>query len=422
MATITTLKAGNWSDPTVWNGGVLPGVNDYASAGHAVVIDQNITVLGLRITAAINGFTVSGSTNRTVNLTAADGFVHTFSGGNHNVLLITNTATTTINAYVSYTATSSAGSYINCNSSGGVININITNGFYCVINSNGAPILLNAASLNQTVNITGDILPSNLTQPAVSIAGTNNTVNFIGNVTSGSAASGTTGVIQLGVTSTTNCTLNYTGTMVCNQMPTFYTQGLGTVNLNGIIQGSTSLNNAIFSTGNTLVKVAGIVNSYGNVNPIFARKIKIDSALDTTWTYNTDVVNVNKTLYTSGSAQGQPAINNVRSGTVYGANSEYTGTLIMAIPANVRKGVPTDATVGTADLTVNDFWNKLTSELTTSGSVGKLLTDNVDAQISTRATDSGVISELNTSSTDVAVRMRNVSTVGITGQQLAGQG
>ena len=97
MATITTLKAGNWSDPTVWNGGVLPGINDYAQAGHTVVIDQNITVLGLRITANINGFTVSGSTTRTINLTATDAIAYTTSAGTW--LNITNTGTTNITTY-----------------------------------------------------------------------------------------------------------------------------------------------------------------------------------------------------------------------------------------------------------------------------------------------------------------------------------
>ncbi len=39
---------------------------------------------------------------------------------------------------------------------------------------------------------------------------------------------------------------------------------------------------------------------------------------------------------------------------------------------------------------VADIWNKLTSELTTTGSIGKLLADNVDATISSRATQTSV--------------------------------
>jgi hypothetical protein len=417
MATITTLKAGNWSDPTVWNGGVLPGVNDYAQAGHAVVIDQDITVLGLRITANINGFTVSGSTTRTINLTATDAIAYTTSAGTW--LNITNTGTTNITTYFTANANNVAQSYISCNSTGGTININILGGWTFPINSGGSPVFFTGTSSNQIVNITGDIFENNLAQPALQILGTNNTVNMTGNIATSTQSAQVNSILV--ASGSVNNKFNLTGNI--SGVGTFLTTTNTTlsVSLNGILQGG-SVNNMINSSSTATFKVSGIISQQNNVNPIFVKKIRIDSALDTTWTYNTDVVGVNKTLYTSGTAQGQPAINNVRSGTVYGANSEYTGTLIMATPANVRKGVPTDATVGTADLTVNDFWNKLTSELTTSGSVGKLLTDNVDTQISTRATDSGVISELNTSSTDVAVRMRNVSTVGITGQQLAGQG
>lgn len=417
MATITTLKAGNWSDPTVWNGGVLPSVNDYASAGHAVVIDQNITVLGLRITANINGFTVGGSTTRTINLTATDAIAYTTSAGTW--LNITNTGTTNITTYFTANANNVAQNYISCNSTGGTININILGGWTFPINSSGSPVFFTSTSSNQIVNITGNIVENNLTQPALQIQGTNNTVNMTGNI-SLSTQSSQINCIQVASVSVNN-KFNLTGNIsgVGGFMNT--TNTTLSVSLNGILQGG-SVNNMINSSSTATFKVSGIISQQNNINPIFVRKIEIDSVLDTTWTYNTDVVGTNKTLYTSGTAQGQPAINNVRSGTVYGANSEYTGTLIMATPANVRNGVPTDATVGTANLTASDFWDKLTGELSASGSIGKLLTDNVDDTVSSRATNSGVIGELNTSNTDVAVRMRNVSTVGITGEQIAGQG
>lgn len=414
MATITTLKAGNWSDPTVWSGGVLPSVNDYASAGHAVVIDQDITVLGLRVTASITGFTVSGSTNRTISLTASDAIAYV--ANTSIVLNITNTATTTISTNF-VNGLNFSFKHIVCSSNGGTININVLGNWYNTGGSTNYPIeILNT---NQTINITGDIISSSLAGNAIVLGGSNNTVNYTGNVAT-STTSTTTATLNLGGT---NCTFNYTGNLTTVNNPFInITTSTITISLNGIINGGTTANNTVISTGTPTFKVSGIINSFNNVNPIFVKKIEIDSVLDTTWTYNTDVVGTNKTLYTSGTSQGQPAINNVRSGIVYGANSEYTGTLIMATPANVRNGVPTDATVGTGDLTAQEFWDKLTNTLTTSNSIGKLLVDNVDSQISTRATNSGVISELNTSNTDVAVRMRNVSTVGITGEQIAGQG
>jgi hypothetical protein len=61
-----------------------------------------------------------------------------------------------------------------------------------------------------------------------------------------------------------------------------------------------------------------------------------------------------KNLYTSDSTDsnsGQPATNNVRSGTVFGPSSELTGTCAVPAPGSVAFGVPVDATTGTAVLT-----------------------------------------------------------------------
>jgi hypothetical protein len=76
----------------------------------------------------------------------------------------------------------------------------------------------------------------------------------------------------------------------------------------------------------------------------------------------------------------------VREGTSY-ASGLYTGTLAVPLPSNVRVGIATDDTIGTADLTAEDFWNYLVSNGFASGSMGE--------------------------------RMKNVSTVASTGAQIA---
>ena len=92
----------------------------------------------------------------------------------------------------------------------------------------------------------------------------------------------------------------------------------------------------------------------------------------------------NKILYSAGIALGNPAITNVRRGTVYGASNELTGTMIVPTPSNVRISVPTDNTVGTGQLTAADF-----------------------------------LAAIAASSDPIAVRLNNVSTVDTSGAQMA---
>jgi hypothetical protein len=48
---------------------------------------------------------------------------------------------------------------------------------------------------------------------------------------------------------------------------------------------------------------------------------------------------------------GYPVTSNTRSGTIYGPNSEFTGTLAVPAASSVALGVATDNTTGTAILT-----------------------------------------------------------------------
>jgi len=98
----------------------------------------------------------------------------------------------------------------------------------------------------------------------------------------------------------------------------------------------------------------------------------------------------NRTLYAAGVALGNPATNNVRLGTIYGASGELTGTLIVPSPSNVLQGVGTDATVGTLLMTPADFWNYLISSGFTANSIGDRLQN-----ASTVATTGGQIASYN---------------------------
>ena len=44
---ITTIKTGNWSDPTIWSGSLVPGINDSVLLAHNVIVDVNTTCKAL---------------------------------------------------------------------------------------------------------------------------------------------------------------------------------------------------------------------------------------------------------------------------------------------------------------------------------------------------------------------------------------
>ena len=98
-----------------------------------------------------------------------------------------------------------------------------------------------------------------------------------------------------------------------------------------------------------------------------------------------------KNLYTSDSSlsqSGQPSISNVRSGTIYGPNSELTGTCAVPAAGSVALGVPVDATTGTAVLTESAI---RTAVGLASANLDTQLTPltNLDATVSSRLAISG---------------------------------
>lgn len=85
-ANITTSTSGNWSSPSTWAGGVVPGPNDNVIVNHAVILDVDIKI---------------GTGDYTFNANVTDNGSHTLtaitSGG---VLIISNSSTTTFGGAV----------------------------------------------------------------------------------------------------------------------------------------------------------------------------------------------------------------------------------------------------------------------------------------------------------------------------------
>jgi hypothetical protein len=229
-------------------------------------------------------------------------------------------------------------------------------------------------ALTSKINIVGNLTPlvgpcMNVSSPTITINGNivSSTLNV--GITSGGAPDIT---ITGNVTSSTNIAINVTGAAVV-KIPT------GTVT-------ASSSNPAIKLGATGIVTLAGPIVNVSNQMAIMSGKIRFYSGQTAQWTFQ-DTTNSNITLSSissSGITIGLPLSGDVRYLTTYGQNNEYVGSLRVPSVDNVRKGVQTDFTVGTADLTANDIFSAIT-----------------------------------TSSNSVAVRLRNVSTVQSAGDQIA---
>ena len=283
-----------------------------------------------------------------------------------------------------FCSTSSSGVY---NSSSGTVNITgnpkggsgtfgqissgVTNGAGGIVNITGNPVggvyygtncgVYNASS--GTVNITGnprgrdsDGLVVNGVTSAVYNASTG-TVNITGTV-SGGAYGNSPGVY------------NAAGGLIVVS-GTFTSTAFGAAVQNGIASGRIVANGNWLSigTGHFAVGV-GIVLIHPTSQLSIAFRANSSGS-----------PGAERSLYTGGTNIGQPVIANVRSGTTFGASSEYTGTLAVPSPTLVAIGVSTDNTVGSYSPSVN------ASDIRSA--VG-LAAPNLDTQLSTLATPAQV--------------------------------
>jgi hypothetical protein len=306
---------------------------------------------------------------------------------------------------------------------GSVISIPIIAGTFNAISYNS----------NGTFNIVGDLNLNNsiisATRRCLLVNGTG-VINHIGNIISNQGNANNQNTIQIN----SNCVYNHTGNSfggnagllangsTINVTSTFtYNQtgnavaGSGisiyvVVNCNLNIIGNVSGNGnfpAIFNATNpatidilgtttsgsgypaiqglatTFVKVRGNVVNTDTYAAIYAGRVVIDNNV-TSWQFKDSTNTITRTLYTPGVALGNPAEDDVREGVDYGPALELTGTAFIPTADNVRKGVPIDATIGTADLTAEDF-----------------------------------LTAIEESTLDIAERLRNVATVETTGNQIA---
>lgn len=431
MAIKYAVASGNWSNSAIWNGGTLPtSADDVFANNFIVVIDQSITVLTLRnaanttpaitaggyfsITSSVTVTCSNGITQACVWQNASSSYLIQTSGTgitvNMNFSMSTNVTGNTNLRYMLINHTgilNFVGDLSGCGSSGNpllLINNTVTaNIVGNIIVSNQGYVVLQVNS-NSLVNITGDIYTSPISaHQSVSrgliISNIGASVYVIGNIyhlsttttqtpipielsignlyVTGNITGGFSNIGQVGVIITGNGYFNHTGVLSggepSNTSP-------GAVAVSQVSLGSMAIFSGPF-----------IFSNYG-VPPFQCTRLFLSSNTSKYIEFASNSTNgalfpsaapTRFTMYSPNTIADSPVPANVRQGITYALGSQ-TGTLIVPSPSNVRKDIPTDNTVGTADLTAEDFLNAI-----------------------------------ETSSNDVAVRLRNVATVASTGGQLA---
>jgi hypothetical protein len=398
MANVKAVANGNWSNTATWDGGVLPTSSDDVYANNfTVTIDGTFTVLTIRTTSA-SGITAGGQ------FKFANGGSLTCTAG--NAIEVGSTTPALLN---------DLGSGTNATFTGSIISLtNTTN--YVAMSWTGAGTFNIVSNTNlNTLNVNG--------RRIFTCEGTG-ILNHVGNMSSSGTSAGGSNTYGVGIIG--NCTYNHTGDnsggaaaiLTGTAAPLFIQANANYIQTGNNVAGATpcivanttcniktigdntgsatapAINNtttactielegtttsgsgypAVTGLITTLVKVKGNVVHTNTYAAIYAGRVVIDDNV-TSWQFKDSTNTVTRTLYTAGVNLGNPLESDVRDGVDYGASLELTGTLAVPDPSNVRKGVPTDDTVGTADLTAEDL-----------------------------------LTAIEESTNDVAVRLRNVAT------------
>jgi hypothetical protein len=336
--------------------------------------------------SASNGIEV-GSTTPTLLFDLPSGQIATFNGSASNSFSVTNSQ----NIRSSGSGTFNIVGNLNVFLVGGAV-------------GNRRTLLING---NGTINILGNIdCASNQSNTVSTIDVTSNcTINHTGIITGG-AYSVLSVATSVSLRITTQCAYNLTGNVIGSTNAAIGSVSTANINIIGNATGSVSgpaiLNTtapliidvlgittsgsgspAIQGLATTFVKLRGNIVNIDTYAAIYAGRVVIDNNV-TSWQFKDSTNTITRTLYTAGVNLGNPLQSDVRNLVTYGPSLELTGTTFVPSPANTRRGVPVDNTVGTADLTSNDIFYAI-----------------------------------ETSNIPVAVRLRNISTVETFGTQIA---
>jgi hypothetical protein len=261
-----------------------------------------------------------------------------------------------------------------------------------VVMATGGGSLMSLTGSGSSRTIVGNV-SSSVSGLGIYVASNSDGLTIVGNVTSTGNGNCINGYDRLFITITGNvsststahaiqdqtsagaCSISITGDVTSSSTPAaVWVNTGGTITVTGTVTGGTTY--GIFSLQALVIQNGNQVDGTNGHRAIHTTRLWISPSVQMQHqirTNNAGVVGSLRSLYTGGVNLGQPVVANVRSGTVYGAASEYTGTLAVPSPTLVAIGVVTDNTVGSYSPSVN------ASDIRTA--VG-LATANLDTQLS----------------------------------------
>ena len=447
MADKWAVATGNWSNTATWNGGTLPtSADDVFADNFTVTINQNVNVLSIRTTqrsggTAGGGFTLNAGFNVTGNVISGTTACLTIAnasgtnivtgsvtggtqGGGNGAINKSNAGTLTIVGNVAGGSTS-----LSCglNSSGGLVNITgnciggsasqafgvritgtlgVTVVGDCIGGSNSASNGLNLQNPSGNTIVTGNVTGgSGFNSVGINFAAsTSGTTTVNGNVIGHS--SNTSGFGILLETTTSNPTIIINGNVTASAANGISSTvaNSGTITVNGNTTAAANATAVVQTSGTGWIVLNGnVFNASTGVVAYYGQRVLINSTGTLQHEHRVGSAGspgVARSLYTGGVNLNQPAIANVRSGIVYGASNEFTGTCAVPVAASVAVGVPVDNTVGTAAITEASIRSalglasaNLDTQLATKPSLSQIEASTVlakEATVSTRATQTSV--------------------------------
>jgi len=257
-------------------------------------------------------------------------------GGGANI--ICNSVNSSLTVYGGITGQSStyANPAVSWTAAAGIITVSGS-----VVGGNGHGITTNAVCI-----VTGSVTGG--TTSTFSAVNTTNTLYVTGDVAATS----------LGNAVITTAPVVVYGNVTANSAPSITSTSAMFVNVSGSVYASATANAISLTNASAVVNLAGNMYNVSGKQAIYCQNLFLSNT-DTTTAQFFTIGSQDRTLYSADTFPNLPSTSNVRFGTTYGPGSGNTGTLRMASPQDVRSGVLTDNTTGSAILSIESLSNEV---------------------------------------------------------------